>query len=273
MKRNTNAIKTRMPKSAQTLQQLESTFIDNVEKVSLGALTLDELAQRYDDIDQQSQLIQGQILLEARNRFSNKNEFGAWVQEMGGSIASCGKQHRTTLMNLARYFQGRDLKGISITAAYIIAAPINADVADKVYEYAKTKNLPISAVRNFIAKEKGEIKTEFTAQPFVPPVVSDVPDTKPVVSEKVETIIHNDYITGSLIPNSKPYIKGLPLEGLPVDDDSESDSDDIVESVSLPKLDLEAQIMQIVNTTSPQLAIVALKNCMDKVNALRYPTR
>ena len=57
-------------------------------------------------------------------------------------------------MNFARYFKGKDRTGISLTACYEISAPINEDVADKVYDYALNKNLSVSDIKAKIKFEK-----------------------------------------------------------------------------------------------------------------------
>lgn len=152
-------VKQRMPQSVQDsrdVQTIESKFISGVERDNLAVLSLDELADRFEQIEQQGQLLQGKILLEARNRFQSDNEFGAWVESVGGAICSTSRQHRTRLMNLARFFEGRELNKISISAAYEISAPANADIAIEVYELAKGKGLPLAEVRRQISIRKGE---------------------------------------------------------------------------------------------------------------------
>ena len=165
-----NAIKQRLPKSAENLKQLENKFIEGVEKTALQDLSLDELANRFEDIGQQAQLLQGQILLEARNRLGSDKEFGQWCASH--SICVGSQQQRNRLIHLARFFEGRELDKISISAAYEISAPANKKIAEEIYEYAKGKNLPLTEVRKQIAIRKG--------------VVSDKPVTKVVVSDKVE---------------------------------------------------------------------------------------
>lgn len=135
----------------------ENSYVDNTD--DLTSLTLEELADRFDSIEQQAQLFQGRILLEARNRFDSDAAFGEWVANVGGTLCSTTRQHRTRLINLARFFDSRELTGISITAAYEISAPINEDVADKIYEYALNKNLPVSEIKAQIQIAKG-IKIE-----------------------------------------------------------------------------------------------------------------
>jgi hypothetical protein len=60
-------------------------------------------------------------------------------------------------MNFAKYFKDRDRTGITLTVAYEISAPINADVADKVYQVALNKNLSVAQIKAEIAKAKGVV--------------------------------------------------------------------------------------------------------------------
>ena len=140
-----------IPKTTTT-----SDFINKANPNDLSALSLDELADRYEQIERQGQLLQGLILLEARNRFKSDNDFGDWVKMNNGlTLCSTTPQHRSRLMNLARFFKDRDMKGISITAAYEISAPANADIAEDVYSNILFKNLPVAEVKRQIALRKG----------------------------------------------------------------------------------------------------------------------
>jgi hypothetical protein len=143
-------------KQAKTLTEIESKFVSGVERQNLKALSLEELAHQFEEIGQQAQLLQGRILLEAKSRFNTTNDFGAWIQEQGGTLCAITKQHRTRLMNLAEFFDGdkRKLDKISITAAYEISAPINADIAEKIYEIARGKNLSVAEVKKQITQIK-----------------------------------------------------------------------------------------------------------------------
>jgi hypothetical protein len=158
-------------------------FVERVEKDNLQALSLDELAIRFDEIEQQGQLLQGRILLEARNRFPSDKEFGQWCATH--SICVGSQQHRNRLMNLARFFGSRELDKIGISAAYEIAAPANADVAVDVYGYAKGKNLPLAEVRRQIAIRKGESYPLPEVKSNVVPIKQDVVKTE--VKTEVET--------------------------------------------------------------------------------------
>lgn len=129
--------------------------IDYVEgRDDLKSLSLDELAFQFESIEQQSQLLQGRILLEARSRLNSDIEFGEWVSKHTGTLCSTTRQQRTRLMNLARYFGNKDIKGISLTVCYEISAPVNEDVADKVYEYALNRNLSVADIKAKIKEEK-----------------------------------------------------------------------------------------------------------------------
>jgi hypothetical protein len=169
-------VKKRIPQSVRenkVISEIESKFIDGVERDNLTALTLDDLANRFEQIEQQGQLLQGQILLEARRRFTSTNEFGAWIEKTGGALCSVGRQHRTKLMNLARFFENREIIGISLTACYEISAPINADIADKVYQAALNKNLSVAQIKAEIAKAKGllpESVNEGSVEPELMPL-------------------------------------------------------------------------------------------------------
>ena len=125
-----------------------------MDRTRLEDLNLDELANRYIEIDNQAHMMKGLILLEARNRFSSNNEFGDWVKSV---IAICddGFQVRNRLMNYAKFFQNKDTTGISLSSCYLISSPINADIADKVYQDALGKNLSVAQIKAEIAKAKG----------------------------------------------------------------------------------------------------------------------
>jgi hypothetical protein len=142
-------------RNANQVKTLEENFLNQVDKFTLADLTLEQLANRYKDIDRQSQMMKGLILLEARNRFSSNQEFGNWVANIGLSDDSF--QNRNLFMNLARFFQNRKMSGISLTVAYEISRPSNEDIAEKIYEYALDKNLKVSEIKKQIKLEKNKI--------------------------------------------------------------------------------------------------------------------
>jgi len=151
------------------LPTTEQAFIENAENHipkqlnpfsadALKDLSEDELVQRYKDIDQQSQLFKGQILLEMRSRFTSNIEFGQWcsVNFTERDSSNTGK-----LINLAKFFQGtRSLDGIPISAAYLIAAPGNKEISQKVYSNVSGKNLKLNEIKGMISRYKDNPNTK-----------------------------------------------------------------------------------------------------------------
>lgn len=230
----------------------ETTFIGTVDKLSLKNLSLDELAQRFDDIEQQAQLFQGRILLEARKRFKSDPLFGEWVTSVGGALCSCGRQHRTKLMNLARFFDGRELDKISVTAAYEIAAPVNADVAKDVYEYVKGKNLPVAEVKRQIAIRKGQSES-----PSLVSVSASVSEpTKPVVPQvlEIKSIAASEKAEG-IEQHHKPILVPEVSTGI------EQHSNEI---------DLKSQIMALLSNVRIGEAVAVLTTCIKELDKKRY---
>jgi hypothetical protein len=148
-------MKLRESKSEKEFKVVTGDFVENVGKTTLSDLSLDELVDRFIAIDNQAHLLKGLILLEARARFPSDKEFGQWVISTGINNSTKTRQIRTQLMNLAGYFKDKDTTGISLSACYEISAPINADVADKVYQAALNKNLSVAQIKAEIAKAKG----------------------------------------------------------------------------------------------------------------------
>jgi hypothetical protein len=134
--------------------------IDNNSDFSIEAflagltnLTKEELANRYVEINNQSQMMKGLILSQARERMPSNIEFGNWVKSVSALCAD-GHQTLNRYMHFANYFKDKDSTGISLTACYEISAPVNEDVADKVYEYALNKNLSVADIKAKIKEEK-----------------------------------------------------------------------------------------------------------------------
>lgn len=143
------------------------------ERTDLSELTLDDLASRYSDIDKQSQLMKGMILLAARERFPSDKEFGKWVSTVGLSDSST-YQTRSDYMNLARFFKNRTMTGISNTSAIEISRPGNADIAEIIYAQALNANLSVKDVKQLIEKEKPRaIKETKTDKPEMMPSINE----------------------------------------------------------------------------------------------------
>lgn len=134
--------------------------IDNNSDFSVEAflsgltnLSKEELAHRYIEINNQSQMMKGLILLQARERMPSNIEFGNWVKSVSALCAD-GHQTLNRYMHFANYFKDKDSTGISLTACYEISSPTNGIVADKVYKYALNKNLSVAEIKARIQTEK-----------------------------------------------------------------------------------------------------------------------
>lgn len=140
-----------MKKKYDSLPEIKSYKLNSY--IDLTKLTLDDLAFQYGEIDRQSYLLKGQVLLEVKRRFPSDKEFGKWVSTHRLNVGS--QQFRNQLMHLAEFFRGgRDMTGIGITAAYAISAPQNHEKALTVYEQAHGKNLSVKEVKALLAKDK-----------------------------------------------------------------------------------------------------------------------
>ncbi len=151
-----------LKKRKQEGQITEQEFLSKAEDYQadiippdLQGLSLDDLAIQYAEIDQQSNLLKGNILLEARSRFPSDKEFGQWISTHSLCVGS--QQSRNRLMHLADFFSdGRDMDGIAITAAYEISAPVYRDKALTVYNEVRGKNLSVKEVKGLLTE--GSVK-------------------------------------------------------------------------------------------------------------------
>ncbi len=149
-------------KKDTNLVTTENNFLSKAEDYQvdidpdLKELSLDDLAVRYEEIDRQSHLLKGKILLEARSRFESDKEFGRWIATQTLCLGSGTQKTRNRLMHLADFFTNdRDMQGISITAAYEISSPSNSEIAEKVYKEVREKNLSVKEVKELIADNSG----------------------------------------------------------------------------------------------------------------------
>jgi hypothetical protein len=168
-------VRQRIPEVAKENQKiaLENEFLNGVEKTKLSDLSFDDLVNQYVSITAQSYLMQGLILLEIRERLISDIKFGQWIKEAGQELFLGSQSLITKKMNYARFFKNRDQSGISLTAAYEISAPINADIADKVYQAALGKNLSVAQIKAEIANAKGllpESVNEGSGEPELMPL-------------------------------------------------------------------------------------------------------
>lgn len=155
-------VRIRQTELMEESQAAKQNFIESKEKFRLGDLTLDELAYRYFEIDNQSRLLKGKILLEARSRFKADIDFGNWIR----GVELFDTYHRSqlhNLMNLAKFFSDKNMDGISVTVGYEISKPSNSDIAEDLYNLALNKNLSVAQIKTEIDKARGllaEVVTE-----------------------------------------------------------------------------------------------------------------
>jgi hypothetical protein len=223
----------------------QQQFIERAEANDLTVLTLDQLAERYNQIDQQSQLFKGLILLEARERFKSDKEFGQWIAT--AQLFDSSRQGNANYMNLARFFKNKDMTGISLTAAYEIAAPKNADIANEVYSYALLKNLPVAEVKRQIALKKGVAGTSNLATSVEPP--TPVQQVQPTQAE----------------PIAPPPPALLPVANVePVEPATQQGADYNEQRESLL---FDLTFILDGHKIAPNIKIAALKECIAQINA------
>jgi hypothetical protein len=156
---------------------------------NLKELSLDELVIRFEDIDRQSHLLKGKILLEARSRFESDKEFGRWVSTQSNCLGRSQKT-RNRLMHLAGFFtDNKDLEGISISAAYEISSPLNKEIAEKVYEEAHEKNLSLKEVKILLIENSEKNK-------YKPKILTD---TRLSIEEKLVIKIVDTILKGETV--------------------------------------------------------------------------
>ncbi len=122
------------------------------------------LVEQFDDIGNQSQILQGRILIELYARSSVErmtfDDFAIAEGIDGSTLCALTHQHRNRLMNLARFFtQDRPITGISMTVGYEISAPKNDKVAQTVYELARGQNYSVKEIQKLIEEEKLKVSS------------------------------------------------------------------------------------------------------------------
>ena len=239
-------IKDRVAQSHKNKKEIqELKFIQSTELDNLKTLSLEQLEHRFDEIGQQAQLLQGRILLEARSRFKSDGMFGIWCQK-SPYLNNVHQTTRTRLINLAKFFSSdRELDKISITAAYEISAPVNADVAIEVYEFARGKNLPVAEVKRQIALKKGLENVPLNPVDDKPKVVE-----KPVV---VEAAVENTVFSFNAPP---PAVSQVLIPPAIVSSDTESE--------------IKIKLLSDVSGVSAIVGIRLLQDCIKELQGRMY---
>ncbi len=147
-----------------------STNPNSNEEKDLKIQNTAALVKQFDDIGSQAQLYQGRILLELYARsYSERISFEEFAKKEGiegSTLCALTHQHRTRLMNLAKFFvEPRKIEGISVTVGYEISAPKNEKVAEKVYNLAVGQCYSVKEIRAIIDKEKLGLNKNKTQSP------------------------------------------------------------------------------------------------------------
>lgn len=142
-------LKKRTPE--QFLAGVDQPSVNNTN--DLSSLSLEELADQATSIINQSKQMLAKILLEGRKKCKSNKHYGQWVSSIIG-LSDITFQHRNAMLNWARFEESHPMLGISMTAGFEIAAPGNAEVAEKVYEYCYNKNLSVEEVKRYIMQIK-----------------------------------------------------------------------------------------------------------------------
>jgi len=142
--------------------------------MDLSSLSLDDLASQYIEIDRQSHILKGRILLEARERFPSNQEFGEWRSlKFSGRLP---QQTANNLMSLARFFDDfqRPLGNIPVSAGYLIAATKHEDIAAQVYERVLALDKPSLIDVKKIIQEIKPVEIEPTTANSIEDIVSQI---------------------------------------------------------------------------------------------------
>jgi hypothetical protein len=134
-----------------------------VTQHDLSKINIENLISGFDSVGEQTQLLQGKILLEIRKRcYREGTTLKDLISNLGikhSSLLELSPAQRNRLMNLAEFFNAeRPMSGISVTVAYEISAPRNEAIAKELYAEAFEKNLTVNDIKEFIdiLKDKSE---------------------------------------------------------------------------------------------------------------------
>lgn len=126
--------------------------IEKIKSLSLNDLSLAELARQFKEIDRQSHILKGKIILSARSRFKSDREFGTWLSD---NLSDLNQKQAHRLMCIAEFFDERSqrsMEGIGLSACYELAAPQHKEIANQVYEEIAGKNYPLAVIKEKLYK-------------------------------------------------------------------------------------------------------------------------
>ena len=200
----------------ETLVSRESKSI----LANLKSLTLDQLVDRYEAIEYQSQLMQWVIIANIREKIPSKKEFGQFIQRLYDAnpkhpLCVISQSQRNRYIRAGQFVLKHkitDLNDVALkpTVVYEIVDPKNTSVADAVFKKARAKDLSVNQVRELIEVEKqlefAEEAIEVVEEPRepVPPYVVPVVNNVAVqVNSAVDYLTEDEgYIDGEVVPPS-----------------------------------------------------------------------
>lgn len=149
--------KRRIPKKEINLEQQIEAF-GNLAEVSpspidFEQLSLDDLAKQYREIDRQSHLLKGRIILAARAKFNSDKQFGIWLSD---KLSDLNQKQAHRLACLAEFFDEQSnfsMTGISLSACYELSAPKNRSFAKDVYFEIAGRGLSLAEVREKLSNK------------------------------------------------------------------------------------------------------------------------
>jgi len=155
----------------RTPQELEQrkAFIRGEQEAELTSfadmskMNADELADRMESIYNQSQLMIWMLCMHIRDRFGSDKDLGEFINNLRiknpyHPLCVVTQQARNRYVHAGRLaaklkITDFDTVGISPTAFYAIASPKNKNIADKVFNQVKRKNLPVDEIFRIIEQE------------------------------------------------------------------------------------------------------------------------
>jgi len=191
---------------------LEQSFKD------LKKMTVEDLVDRLEQIENQSTLIKWRIWWAIRQHFPSDKLFGQYINELRSTHQSLvgSQQHINLCINAGRFCEKHKINdltkiGISATGIYELARPVNDEVATDIFKDVKHKGYQVDEIKRRISQAKVVSEIEYDEQP-----------------EELETpnVAHREPYT---VEVERGRVVGLEDETPPVTDEEEQ----ILEQVSV----------------------------------------
>ncbi len=151
-------------KEKEVSQQYPIWSLDNLKKLSN-----EQLMDRLEQVDSQSNLIKWRILWTLRQRFQSDKVFGQYLANLRNSsthyIIASSPQTITKSIQAGRFCEKHKITsleevGLRPSSIYALSRPIYDDVADKVFSQVKKKNLSNVEVERLLEQAKAVLTIE-----------------------------------------------------------------------------------------------------------------